>query len=46
LDVTSTHLISLATATLAHGAVMIFVTKQMQFYIKSYRNDLCVSGVF
>lgn len=41
-----THLISLATAALAHGAVIILVTKQMQFCIKIYKNDLCVSGVF
>lgn len=46
LGVTSTRLISFATAALAHGAVIILVTKQMQFCIKIYKNDLCVSGVF
>lgn len=37
---------SLATAAFAHIAVIIVVTKQMQFCIKIYKNDLGVSGVF
>jgi hypothetical protein len=37
---------SLTTAAFAHGAVIILVTKQMQFCIKIYKNGLCVSGVF